>query len=126
MLIRQEILMSLLLAAGEIDQIFAIGAVVVAVVVLFIVLIIFAVFANYLRLWLQSFFSRAGVTIWELIGMTFRKVNKAVIVRSKIMAVQAGLDEEQGITSKALEAHYMAGGNVPLATCSLIAPNKAN
>jgi len=117
--------MWLLFAAGEIDQIFAIGAVVIAVVVLFVVLIIFAVFANYLRLWLQSFFSRAGITIWDLIGMTFRKVNKDVIVKSKIMAVQAGLDEDQGITSKALEAHYMAGGNVPLVIRSLIAANKA-
>ena len=94
----------MLFAAGDIDQIFAIGAMVVAVVVLFMVLIVFAVFANYLRLWLQSFFSRAGITIWDLIGMTFRKVNKDVIVKSKIMAVQAGLDEDQGITSKALEA----------------------
>src|SRR5947209_14503607 len=117
--------MSLLFAAGDVDQIFAIGAMVVAVVALFFVLIIFAVFANYLRLWLQSFFSRAGITIWDLIGMTFRKVNKDVIVKSKIMAVQAGLDEDQGITSKALEAHYMAGGNVPLVIRSLIAANKA-
>ena len=41
------------------------------------------------------------------------------------MAVQAGLDEDQGITSKALEAHYLAGGNVPLVIRSLIAANKA-
>src|SRR5439155_5945781 len=117
--------MSLLIGAGELDQIFTIGAMVIGVVGLFIVLIIFAVFANYLRLWLQSFFSRAGITIWDLIGMTFRKVNKDVIVKSKIMAVQAGLDEDQGITSKALEAHYMAGGNVPLVIRSLIAASKA-
>src|SRR5262245_17225265 len=57
--------------------------------------------------------------------MTFRKVNKDVIVKSKIMAVQAGLDEDQGITSKNLEAHYLAGGNVPLVIRSLIAANKA-
>src|SRR5687767_15019095 len=41
------------------------------------------------------------------------------------MAVQAGLDDDQGITSKALEAHYLAGGNVPLVIRSLIAANKA-
>jgi uncharacterized protein YqfA (UPF0365 family) len=52
-------------------------------------------------------------------------VNKDVIVKSKIMAVQAGLDEDEGLTSKALEAHYMAGGNVPLVIRSLIAANKA-
>jgi len=117
--------MAILFAAGEFDQVFAIGAVVIAVVVLFVLLIIVAVFANYFRLWIQSFLTGAGITIWDLIGMTFRKVNKDVIVKSKIMAVQAGLDEDQGITSKALEAHYMAGGNVPLVIRSLIAANKA-
>jgi uncharacterized protein YqfA (UPF0365 family) len=115
-----------LLAANELDQIFYIGMVILAVFVLFVLLIIVAVFANYFRLWIQSFLTGAGITIWDLIGMTFRKVNKDVIVKSKIMAVQAGLDEQdQGITSKALEAHYMAGGNVPLVIRSLIAANKA-
>jgi uncharacterized protein YqfA (UPF0365 family) len=102
-----------------------IAAVIGAVMVLLFLLIIVAVFANYFRLWIQSFLTGAGITIWDLIGMTFRKVNKDVIVKSKIMAVQAGLDEEQGLTSKALEAHYMAGGNVPLVIRSLIAANKA-
>lgn len=117
--------MSWLLAAKELDQIWPIAVMVLAIVVLFVLLIIVGVFANYFRLWIQSFLTGAGITIWDLIGMTFRKVNKDVIVKSKIMAVQAGLDEEQGITSKALEAHYMAGGNVPLVIRSLIAANKA-
>ncbi len=117
--------MAWLLAANEIEQMWAIGIVVLAVFVLFVLLIIVAVFANYFRLWIQSFLTGAGITIWDLIGMTFRKVNKDVIVKSKIMAVQAGLDVDQGITSKALEAHYMAGGNVPLVIRSLIAANKA-
>ena len=57
--------------------------------------------------------------------MTFRKVNPEVIVRSKIMAMQAGLTDEMGITSKALEAHYLAGGNVPLVIRAIIAARKA-
>ncbi len=57
--------------------------------------------------------------------MTFRKVDPKVIVRSKIMAVQAGLTDEMGITSKALEAHYLAGGNVPLVIRAIIAARKA-
>jgi uncharacterized protein YqfA (UPF0365 family) len=113
-----------LLAAKELDQALAIGAIVLAVVVLFVLLIVVGVFANYFRLWIQSFLTGAGITIWDLIGMTFRKVNKDVIVKSKIMAVQAGLDDQE-MTSKALEAHYMAGGNVPLVIRSLIAANKA-
>ncbi len=117
--------MNWLLAAKELDQVLAIGAIVLAVVVLIVLLIVVGVFANYFRLWIQSFLTGAGITIWDLIGMTFRKVNKDVIVKSKIMAVQAGLDEQEGMTSKALEAHYMAGGNVPLVIRSLIAANKA-
>lgn len=117
--------MFLLLAARDMDQIVGIGAAILAVIVLIVLFVIVGVFANYFRLWIQSFLTGAGITIWDLIGMTFRKVNKDVIVKSKIMAVQAGLDEDQGITSKALEAHYMAGGNVPLVIRALIAANKA-
>jgi uncharacterized protein YqfA (UPF0365 family) len=92
--------------------------------VLLILLIVGAIFANYFRLWIQSFLTGAGITIWDLIGMTFRKVNKDVIVKTKIMAVQAGIADPE-LTSKALEAHYMAGGNVPLVVRSLIAASKA-
>src|SRR6185295_14467051 len=53
------------------------------------------------------------------------KVNPTVITRSKIMAVQAGLYDSEGITVKALEAHYLAGGNVPLVIRSMIAARKA-
>jgi uncharacterized protein YqfA (UPF0365 family) len=88
-------------------------------------LILFAIFARYFRLWIQSVTTRANIGIFDLLGMTFRKVNPTVIVRSKIMAVQAGLGESTGITSKALEAHYLAGGNVPLVIRSIIAANKA-
>jgi uncharacterized protein YqfA (UPF0365 family) len=88
-------------------------------------LVAFFIFATYFRLWIQSFTTGAGIGIFDLLGMTFRKVSPSVIVRSKIMAVQAGLGEESGITSKALEAHYLAGGNVPLVIRALIAAKKA-
>jgi uncharacterized protein YqfA (UPF0365 family) len=96
-----------------------------AVVVLFVLLVIFGVFARFFRLWIQSVLTNAGITIWDLLGMTFRKVNPALIVKSKIMAVQAGITDEMGVTSKALEAHYLAGGNVPLVIRALIAAQKA-
>ena len=97
-----------------------------ALVVIFVMFVIAAVFASYFRLWIQSFLTKADITIFDLLGMTFRKVSAKVIVRSKIMAVQAGLDEEDtGITSKALEAHYLAGGNVPLVMRALVAAKKA-
>lgn len=89
-------------------------------------LIILAIFARYFRLWIQSVTTRAGISIWDLLGMTFRKVNPAVIVRSKIIAVQAGLSEEDsGITSKMLEAHYLSGGKVPQVIRAMVAAAKA-
>jgi uncharacterized protein YqfA (UPF0365 family) len=88
-------------------------------------MVVLAIFTRYFRLWIQSKTTGAGITIFDLLGMTFRKVNPAVIVRSKIMAVQAGLGEDTGITSKALEAHYLAGGNVPLVIRALVAAAKA-
>jgi uncharacterized protein YqfA (UPF0365 family) len=102
---------------------------VIWVVILFAMLvaaiIFMAVFARYARFWIQSVSTGANVGIFDLLGMTFRKVSPAVIVRSKIMAVQAGLGDSTGITSKALEAHYLAGGNVPLVIRAIIAANKA-
>ena len=112
--------------ASLFGQIVPAGLWTVAVVIMVVIgLVIFAIFARYFRLWIQSITTGAGITIWDLLGMTFRKVNPAIIVRSKIMAVQAGLDESTGITSKALEAHYLAGGNVPQVIRALIAANKA-
>ncbi len=94
-------------------------------VALIIGLVVFFVFARFFRLWIQSVMTGAGIRMFDLLGMTFRKVNPAVITQTKIMAVQAGLDESTGITSKALEAHYLAGGNVPQIIRAMIAALKA-
>ena len=91
----------------------------------FALLVAFAVLARYLRLWVQSVASGAGIGLFDLVAMSFQKVNPTVIVRSKIMAVQAGLGDSTGLTLQALEAHYLAGGRVPLVVQALIAANKA-
>ncbi len=92
----------------------------------FVALVMLAIFTSYFRLWIQSVTTKAGIGILDLLGMTFRKVKPEVIVRTKIMAVQAGLTEKEfGFTSKDLEAHYLAGGNVPLVIRSIIAAQKA-
>jgi uncharacterized protein YqfA (UPF0365 family) len=98
---------------------------VLAVAGLVFVLVFLAVFTRFARLWIQSVMTRAGIGMVDLIRMWFRKVNPTVIVRSKIMAVQAGLDEEEEISTKAIEAHYLAGGNVPLVIRAMIAARKA-
>ena len=90
-----------------------------------VLLTIFAIVARFFRLYIQSVTTGAGIGIFDLLRMTFRKVNPTVIVRSKIMATQAGITDAEGVTARALEAHYMAGGNVPLVIRSMIAARKA-
>ena len=92
---------------------------------IFLVVAVFALVARYLRLWVQSYASSAGIGLFDLVAMSFKKVNPTVIVRSKIMAVQAGLGDSSGVTRQALEAHYLAGGRVPLVVQALIAAKKA-
>lgn len=87
-----------------------------------------AFFIRYFSLWLQAFMSNAKVTIFELIGMGLRQVSPRVIVDGKIMAMQAGvgLDPETGITTKRLEAHYLAGGDVPRVINAIVAAQRAD
>ncbi|MHB1036859.1 MAG: flotillin-like protein FloA [Pirellulales bacterium] len=79
-------------------------------------------------LWFQAYMSSARVSLFSLIGMNFRQVNARVIVQSKIMAMQAGIgtEKETGITTRRLEAHYLAGGNVPGVIRAIIAAHRAD
>ena len=69
--------------------------------------------------------TRADISLLNLILMRLRKVNPTVIVRSKIMATQAQLSKVFSISRQQLEAHYLAGGNVPNVIRALVASNRA-
>jgi uncharacterized protein YqfA (UPF0365 family) len=79
---------------------------------------------NYGQLWFQAYWSKARVSFLELLGMSLRKVNARTIVQARIMATQAGLGPD--VTSRRLEAHYLAGGDVPRVTRALIAAQRAD
>lgn len=89
---------------------------------LLLLLVFGAMFLRYFNLWFRAFVTRARIGPLSLVFMALRKVNPQVIVDSKIMAVQAGLTD---ISTEAMEAHYLAGGNVPLIIRSLIAAHRA-
>jgi len=114
-------LMYLLFAQQETNPL-AILLIIGAIGVCIAFLVIFGVFVKFFRLWIQSVTTGAGIGILDLLGMTFRKVDPEVIVRAQIMAVKAGLTE---VTSKSLEAHYLAGGRVNLVVQAMIAASKA-
>jgi uncharacterized protein YqfA (UPF0365 family) len=99
---------------------------IVAAIAAVVFLVFLAIFARYFGLWIQCKFTNAGITLPNLVMMSIRKVNPSVIARSKIMAVQSGLTESnEGLTTRALEAHYLAGGNVPNVIRALVAAHKA-
>ena len=95
------------------------------IIFIIVVLVVIGVFMSYFRWWIQSVLTGAGVGFFDLIGMTFRKVRVAEIVRTKIMAVQAGVLDDTGATVQAMEAHYLAGGKIQIVIRALIAANKA-
>ncbi|MBX3425600.1 MAG: flotillin-like protein FloA [Pirellulales bacterium] len=108
------------------DEALVNNIVLVAIAVgLLIGVVFFAIFARFLKLWIQSKTTGAGIGMLDLVRMWFRKINATIITRCKIMVVQAGLDEDEEITTKALEAHYLAGGNLPLVIRAMIAAKKA-
>jgi uncharacterized protein YqfA (UPF0365 family) len=115
-----------LLILSDADQSLSAWIILVALVVIVGAIAFMAVLARYFNLWIQCIFTRADINIWQLMMMSIRKVNPTVIVRSKIMAVQAGLTRAYPITTRALEAHYLAGGNVPNVIRALIAAHRAH
>ncbi|MBI2825800.1 MAG: flotillin-like protein FloA [Planctomycetia bacterium] len=102
--------------------------VVVAALIVLVAIVFVIVVITYGNLWFQAYMSNAHVGILRLIGMSFRQVNARVIVQSKIMAMQAGIgnDPATGITTQRLEAHYLAGGNVPGVIRAIIAAHRAD
>jgi len=102
--------------------------VVIAIVAGLFALVAVIVIGTYWSLWFQAYMSRANISLLSLIGMTFRQVDARMIVQSKIMAVQAGIgsERETGITTRRLEAHYLAGGNVPNVIRAIIASHRAD
>ena len=99
------------------DGIFLVGIVFVAI----IALLLFFYFIP-VGLWITAIFSGVRVTLGELIGMRFRKVPPGIIVNSLITATKAGLQ----LTTRELETHYLACGNVPNVIRALISAEKAN
>ena len=95
----------------------------IGLVVLILFLLAFLVlFLKYAKLYIQSVLAGANVGLFDMLAMSLRKVNPSVIVEGRINLVQARIE---GIMSNDLEAHYLAGGNVPRVVHAIISANKA-
>jgi uncharacterized protein YqfA (UPF0365 family) len=93
-----------------------------------LMLVLLVVMLKYGALWFQAYMSGARVGLLSLVGMSLRKVNPRVIVQGKIMAIQSGLADRKNrdLSTRRLEAHYLAGGNVPRVIQAIIRAYRAN
>jgi len=76
---------------------------------------------SYGALYVRAALAGARVGVADIIQMSLMKVPPRIVVDNRVMAVKAGLQLE----TKQLQAHYLAGGNVPAVTRALVAANKA-
>jgi uncharacterized protein YqfA (UPF0365 family) len=94
--------------------------IIIIAIVFFIILFLYFI---PVRLYIAAIASGVKIKIFQdLIGMRLRRVPPTVIVNSMITATKAGILVEQG----KLEAHFLAGGNVPRVINALISADKAN
>ncbi|MDB5320313.1 MAG: band 7 protein [Phycisphaerales bacterium] len=92
------------------------------IVLLGILLVLLLVMFNFIGLYVRAMVSGAHVTFADLVGMRIRNVNPLIIVNSRIQAMRAGLQ----VSSREMESHVLAGGNVNRVINAMIAATKAN
>lgn len=86
-------------------------------------LIFFLMLFRYVGLWFQAFVSGAPISLFNIVGMSLRKIPLRIMVSARITSYKAGL---KSITVSDLETHYLAGGNVFNIVRAMIAADKAN
>lgn len=100
------------------------GGIYLLVFVLGIVaIVVFSIAARYVGLWFQAFVSGTPISLFNIIGMSMRKIPPRIIVNARITTFKAGL---KTIAVSDLETHYLAGGNVGNVVRAMIAADKAN
>jgi uncharacterized protein YqfA (UPF0365 family) len=106
-------------AASEEFPVWKIGLFLVLGLFLLVFLVIVLRYAN---LWVRSVTTNAGIGPFQMFAMSLRKVNPSTILDAKIMLVQARIE---GITTRDIEAHFLAGGRVQRVVQALISANRA-
>jgi uncharacterized protein YqfA (UPF0365 family) len=93
------------------------------IVLAFVVLALLIMLGKFISLWFQAFVSGTPISLFNIIGMSLRKIPPRTIVNARINSYKAGL---KLITVADLETHYLAGGRVLDVVAALIAAEKAN
>lgn len=101
----------------------SIGIYVLIFIFAILFLIFFFIIAKYVKLWFQAFVSGTPINLFNIVGMSLRKIPPQIIVNARINSYKAGL---KGISVADLETHYLAGGRVLEVVRAMIAADKAN
>lgn len=88
-----------------------------------VAVLLLSVLGKFISLWFQAFVSGTPIPLFNIIGMSLRKIPPRIIVNARITAYKAGLKD---ISVSDLETHYLAGGHVTEIVQALIAADKAN
>lgn len=88
-----------------------------------IVIVLLSIMGKFISLWFQAFVSGTPIPLFNIIGMSLRKIPPRVIVNARINAYKAGLKQ---ISVEDLETHFLAGGHVKEVIDAMIAADKAN
>jgi uncharacterized protein YqfA (UPF0365 family) len=99
------------------------GVFFVIILIAVIGIIFFSMIARYISLWFQAFVSGTPISIFNIVGMSMRKIPPRLIINAKITTFKAGLKQ---ISVSDLETHYLAGGKLTDVVRSMIAADKAN
>jgi len=89
----------------------------------FFAFVFISVISKFIKLWFQAFVSGTPVALFNIIGMSLRKIPPRLIVNARITVFKAGLKD---ITVTDLETHYLAGGRINDVVRAMIAADKAN
>ena len=95
----------------------------VFIVLAIIAIILLSIMGKFISLWFQAFVSGTPIPLFNIIGMSLRKIPPRIIVTARINSFKAGL---KLITVSDLETHYLAGGHVSEVVRAMIAADKAN
>lgn len=93
------------------------------IIIAVIAIVVLSIIGKFISLWFQAYVSGTPIPLFNIIGMSLRKIPPRTIVSARINSFKAGLKQ---ITVSDLETHYLAGGHVLDVVAAMIAADKAN
>ena len=107
----------MLIAEAE-HLLFVIAGVIFVVMVLAVLLVMLKVFSP----WLQAYLSGVPLSVFDILGMRFRRTDVKAVVQALVMARQAGVP----LSSREVERAYLLGADLEKMVLAFIRAKKDN